>query len=395
MIFVFDHIFKPSPAEYAKYVKKPFLTYFIEQTYQSLLKPVFFLLDPEWVHDRMTEAGEFLGNYKLTKAITRFCFGYYNPKLEQEIWGINFENPIGLSAGFDKEGRLLNILPDVGFGFAEIGSVSLEPYEGNPKPRLWRLIKSKALIVWYGLKNEGAKKFVRRVKKYGKLDFVFGVSIAKTNCSATKDDKVGIRHYKECLERMVKSNVGRFYVINISCPNTFGGEPFVTKQKLDALLDELVKVKTDKPILVKMPINLPWDQFDGLVDSIVRHRLEGVVIGNLNKDYSDKAIKDEIPLGAQGGISGKVTTKLCNALIKQTYKKYGKQIKIVGVGGVFDGKDAYEKIKLGASLVEMITGMIFGGPQTIGQINRELAYLMKKDGFSSISQVIGSGNRAE
>jgi dihydroorotate dehydrogenase len=381
--------------EYAIDVKKPFVTYFIEQSYQNLLKPVFFMLDPEWVHDRMTQTGELLGNYKLTKALTKLCFSYYDPSLEQELWGINFENPIGLSAGFDKDGHLLNILPDVGFGFAEIGSVTLEPYEGNPKPRLWRLLKSKALIVWYGLKNDGVKKFVKRIRSYGKLYFVFGVSVAKTNCSATKNDKEGVRHYKECLQELIKNKIGRFYVINISCPNTFGGEPFTTKEKLDSLLSELIKVKTEKPILVKMPINLPWKDFEGLVSIVVKHKMAGVIIGNLNKDHKDKSIKDQIPAGAQGGISGKATTKLCNELIKQTYRKYGEKIKIVGVGGVFDGKDAYEKIKLGATLVEMITGMIFGGPQTIGQINRELAYYLKKDGFSNISEAIGSGNRVK
>lgn len=376
-------------------VKKPFLTYFIEQSYQNILKPVFFTFDPEWIHDRMTDGGEFLGRFELTRALTRTCFGYYHPSLEQEIWGINFVNPIGLSAGFDKDGRLLNILSEVGFGFAEIGSISLEPYEGNPKPRLWRLIKSKALIVWYGLKNDGVKKFVKRIKRYGKLDLIYSVSVAKTNCSATKDDNVGIRHYRECLMELVKNDIGRFYVLNISCPNTFGGEPFTTKEKLNNLLSEIVKVKTDKPILVKMPINLPWSEFDGLVGVIAKHNLAGVIIGNLNKDHKDKAIKDSIPDGAQGGISGKVTTRLCNNLIKETYRKYGKKLKIIGVGGVFDGRDAYEKIKLGASLVEMITGMVFGGPQTIGQINRELVYLLKKDGFSSISEAIGSGNRAK
>lgn len=371
-------------------MKKPFFTYVFERTYQKIAKPVFFSFDPEMVHDFFSKTGEVIGGFSFTRFLTKTAFSFESPSLEQSLWGIDFKNPVGLSAGFDKDGKLLDILPSVGFGFAEIGSVTLEPYDGNPKPRLWRLIKSKAIIVNYGLKSAGVKKFIKNVRSRQVLDFPFAVSVAKTNCEETCDEKTAILHYKKCLSELIKKDVGNFYVINISCPNTFGGEPFTSSRKLDSLLKELVKVRNKKAMLVKMPSNLEWSDFKGLLDVVIKHKLDGVIIGNLNKNFKSEKIKDTIPDGARGSISGKVVEPLVDELIGKTYQYCGDKLKIVGVGGVFSGKDAWEKIRLGSSLVSLITGMIFEGPQLIGQINRELDFVLKKEGYSNISEAVGS-----
>jgi len=369
-----------------------FLTSFIGFNYRNFLKPIFFKRDPEDVHDRMLIVGQKIGNSKLLSSITAKVFRYENDKLSQNIAGIKFANPVGLSAGFDKDAKIIKTLPQVGFGFAEIGSVTLNPYEGNTKPRLYRLPKDQALVVYYGLKNDGVEAITERIKRtyHRDQDFVLGVSVARTNSKAASSLEAGIKDYKACLEYIVNHEVGDYYTINISCPNTFYGEPYTTPEKLNSLLSELSKVKTKKPVFIKMPINLLWRDFDKLLEVIVRYKLPGVIIGNLNKDKESKYITQAYPDSIKGGVSGKPTRELSNELIRKTYLKYKDKLLIVGVGGINSAETAYEKITLGASLLQLITGMIYQGPQLIGEINKGLVELIEKDGYKNISEAVGS-----
>lgn len=360
--------------------------------YRAILKPIFFAQDPEVVHDRMMMAGERLGKSKLGKMIVRACFDYKHPSLTQEIWGTHFSNPVGLAAGFDKEGKIFSLMSDVGFGFAEVGTVTYGAYEGNPKPRLYRLPVSKGLVVYYGLKNSGAEAVSRHLK--GVANHIPQiVSIGKTNCSLTADEEKGVNDYKDCLDVFQKNGVGDIYEINISCPNTFGGEPFTTGEKLKKLLEVLQVRESKKPIILKMPINIPWEEFKKLLDVALQYQVHAVNIGNLNKDRSDPAIKEKIPGYIKGSISGKPTWNLSNELISQTYAYCGDKMTIIGTGGIFSAEDAYEKIRRGASLVQLITGMIYEGPQLIGTINYELARFLKRDGYTSISEAVGAYHR--
>lgn len=359
--------------------------------YRTFARPFFFRIDPEDIHDRMTSFGSFLGKFWITKTATGLLFDYESEKLEQRIVGIKFKSPVGLSAGFDKNAELVEILPFVSFGYSQVGSVTNRAYKGNPKPRLYRLPKSKGLVVYYGLKNIGATKIIKRLK-YANIpkDFPISISIAKTNSKATSTVAKGVKDYYDCMLKFEKADIGSFYTINISCPNTFGGEPFTTPVRLEKLLKKLSTIGTKRPVFVKMPINLSWKDFEALLKMCVRYKINGVVIGNLNKDRNRPEIKDEIPNEIKGGISGLPTKELSNTLIERTYKKYGKKLVIVGVGGVFSADDAYEKMRKGASLVQLITGMIYEGPQLISQINKGLVERMEKDGFKSISEVVGS-----
>jgi len=369
------------------------LTSPIKVAYQHILKPILFKFDPEDIHDRYTNVGKLLGSNMLTKNITKAFFRYENDKyLKQNILGIEFANPIGLSAGFDKNANLINILGDVGFGYMQVGSITLYPYEGNPRPRLVRLPKSKALVVYYGLKNIGVDKIMPKLNKKKDENFKLGVSVAKTNNKICSDTKGAVEDYTECFKKVVEYDNSDFYTINISCPNTFGGEPFTDPEKLEKLLRSLSKIKRNKPMFVKMAINLPWKEFDDLLKVIIKYKVEGVIIGNLDKSRNKKHIKDPLDDSVKGGISGRPTWDLSNELISKTYAKYKNELVIVGVGGVFTAEDAYEKIRRGATLVQMITGMIFGGPQTIGEINKGLVRLLKIDGFSNISEAIGTKN---
>jgi dihydroorotate dehydrogenase subfamily 2 len=347
-------------------------------------------LDPERVHNAFTLLGNKLGKQTSTKWLTNKLFNYHHHSLEQKIFGIKFKNPVGLAAGFDKDANLTNILADVGFGFMHVGSVTFHSYQGNPRPRLYRLPKSKGLVVYYGLKNIGVEKIIAKLQNQEIKDFPIGISIAKTNSDRTVKVNDGIEDYKNCLNKLNQAGIGEFYTINISCPNTFGGEPFTTPKRLNRLLSSLASLSIQKPLLLKMPINLNWKEFDKLLTIAIKHKIKGVIIGNLNKDRSKRLIKDRIPRTVKGGISGKPTWDLSNQLISKTYKHYRNELVIIGVGGIFSAKNAYEKIKRGATLVQLITGMIFIGPQLIGEINRGLVKLLKNDRYTSISQAVGT-----
>lgn len=356
--------------------------------YTKFLKKIFFRMDPEMVHDRMTKNGVFLGSNPITRTATSLMFSYQDPVLEQDMLGIHFPNPIGLAAGFDKNAQLVDILPSVGFGFAEVGSITGEPCEGNPKPRLWRLPKSKSLVVYYGLMNDGSEVLSKKLKnKHFKIPI--GISVAKTNNKDTVDLQKGIADYVKAYRAF--ADIGAYTTINISCPNAFGGEPFTDRAKLDLLLSEIDKIPTKKPVFLKISPDLEKDRVDEIIEICHRHKIHGLICANLTKKRSNPKIKDsDVP--EKGGISGKAQEDLANDLIRYVYQKTKGKYVIIGCGGVSTAEDAYKKIKLGASLIQMITGMIFEGPQVISDINLGLTRLLKADGYTNIAEAIGASN---
>jgi dihydroorotate dehydrogenase len=357
--------------------------------YRHVLKRVFFAIDPEKTHDMMSAVGIFLGTYSPFRYATKCLFhAPSSAMLEQTIAGIQFSNPVGLAAGFDKNAELTDILPAVGFGFEEIGSITGEPCEGNPKPRLWRLKKSKGLVVYYGLKNDGAEAIATRLK-HASFQFPIGVSVAKTNSSSTVDTAAGIADYLKAYTAF--AHIGDYDTINISCPNAFGGEPFTDPKKLEQLLQAIQKKRNEKPLFLKLSPDLSQKEIDALVDVALRYDVDGFICSNLTKKAKEQNPHiQEKHLPTCGGISGVPVKNLSTNLITHIYKKtQGKKI-IIGCGGIMSAKDAYEKIKAGASLVQLITGMIFEGPQLISDITIGLETLLKKDGYTHITQAIGS-----
>lgn len=353
--------------------------------YTKALKPFYFRRDPEQVHDAMTRVGQFLGKHAITKKIISLLFSFSHPALEQNLLGIHFPNPVGLAAGFDKDALLTDILPAVGFGFAEVGSITGEPCEGNPKPRLWRLKKSQALVIYYGLKNEGCEKISARLQQKS-FKIPIGASIAKTNSPTTTETEAGINDYSKAFRQFV--NIGQYFTINISCPNAFGGEPFTDPNKLERLLLAIDAIPTQKPIFLKLSPDLNEEQVNAILQVCERHRIHGFICSNVTKKRDVTKIHDQI-IPERGGISGKVVEGLSNDQIRFIYQKTGKKYIIIGCGGIFSAPDAYAKIKAGASLVQLITGMIFEGPQLISEINRGLVQLLKNDGFQNISEARG------
>jgi len=357
--------------------------------YKYLLKPVFFRNDPEFIHDAMVSFGEFIGRFRILKFFLKITYGYKSVVLKQNILGINFDNPIGLSAGFDKDARLMNVLPSIGFGFEEVGSVTGNYCEGNPKPRLWRMPKSKGLLVYYGLKNRGADKIAESMGT-SKYEFPVEVSVAMTNCKANLDIQNAIDDFAKAF-RIMESK-GDYVTINISCPNTLGGQPFIDKNNLDQLLARLDTIETQRPVFIKLSPDLNNDELDCLLDVLKSHRVHGVICANLTKKRDNpKIIENDLPL--VGGVSGEPVREISNNMISHIYKREGDRFVIVGCGGVFSAEDAYNKIKLGASLVQMITGLIYEGPQVISEINQGLVELLKKDGYKNIEEARGVESR--
>ena len=359
----------------------------IKFLYKTILRPILFLNDPEVIHERFVKFGNFLGKYRFGRKIVSTLFFYSDKSLEQNILGINFKNPIGLAAGFDKNAKLVDILPSVGFGFMEVGSITGEPCEGNPKPRLWRLKKSKGIVVYYGLMNDGCERISTRLKNK-KFDIPLGISVAKTNNRETAETETGINDYFKAYKTM--SEIGDYATINISCPNAFGGEPFTDPAKLEKLLKKIFEIPKKKPVFLKLSPDLNETEIDAILEVCKKYPVDGLICSNSTKKRANIIDKD---LPEKGGISGKPMEELANRQISYIYRKTGRKYVIIGCGGVFSAQDAYKKIKLGASLVQLVSGMIYEGPQLIGEINKGLTHLLKKDGFDNISRAIGVDNK--
>lgn len=356
--------------------------------YKRIIRPILFKIDPEVIHDIVIHGGKLITKISLFTELMNSIYFYSHKSLRQNIDGIKFLNPVGLSAGFDKDARLIDLMYGFGFGFAEIGSVTYKPYKGNKKPRLWRLPKRESIVVYYGLKSIGSQEVAKSL--YGRrYKIPFGINIAKTNCKETVDTETGIIDY--CQAFKILEPYGQYFTINISCPNTFGGQPFTSPHKLDQLLTELEKIETDKPVYLKLSPDLTGEELDSLLKVCDDHRIQGFIISNLTKNRDKIGLTDkELKHIGPGGLSGKPVAKLSNEMISTVYKKSKGRYTIVGVGGVFNANDAYEKIIRGADLVQLITGFIYEGPNLIKNINKGLVKLLKKDGFNHISEAVGS-----
>lgn len=361
--------------------------------YTRLAKPILFAQQPDKVHERMLRTGSRLQKHRSARAALRASWAYQNQNvLQQTIHGITFKNPVGLSAGFDKNFQLLPLVKAIGFGFMEGGSATHRPCSGNPKPWFYRLPNSKSLVVHAGLGNNGIQHSVAKIQSYPRstfFDFPLNISIAKTNLPHVFTEQEGIDDFVASARLVKAAHVGNMITLNISCPNAFGGESFTDPVKLDHLLQAIDQLELDPPLFIKMPSDLPWSAFKKLLAVIDKHDVAGLTISNLAKDRSKLRLSDPLPDSVKGNLSGKPTWDLSNMLIARTYQTYGSRFVIIGVGGIFSAQDAYTKIRLGASLVELITGMVFEGPQLIGQINRDLVKLIKKDGYHHVSQVVG------
>ena len=360
--------------------------------YSYVAKPVLFRLSPDFVHESMIRVAHVLQKFRFVRQIVNYALAYEDDVLKTTVAGIDFINPLGLSAGLDKDAKIVPFVKSIGFGFIECGSVTFEPYTGNKKPWYTRLPKSKSIIVNSGLKSDGAKKVIERVNKYNRnvfSSFPLNVSIAKTNSEKTCTLDEGVADYVSSFKLWEKGGNARYYTVNISCPNTFGGEPYTTPETLEKLLSALDALKIKKPIFVKFPIDKSWKETRALLVVCSKHSVQGITFGNLYKDRTTVKLQEPYDKKVKGNFSGKPCFEKSNELLAKAYRDFSDRFVFSGVGGVFTAEDAYTKIRLGASLVEFITGLIFQGPAVVGQMNKQLAELLRRDGFEHVSEAVG------
>ncbi len=360
--------------------------------YETVINPILLSIDPESVHNFISRRIRLLERSKpLYDFISRKC-RVQDERLAVEALGTTFTNPVGLAAGFDKNASLVRSIPAFGFGFIEIGSVSALPWEGNPRPRLFRLPKDKALINRMGLGNIGAEKVKERLLE-GKCPVPLGLNIVKTPDPAiVGDDAIADFVHSYTLLH----HYAAYVTLNISCPNTQEGKTFEDPDVLERLLQAIMVERRrrveykEQPLLVKLSPDLSDEQLEKIVMISKRYDISGFVCTNttLKRDGLKTHPKGLKKIG-KGGLSGKPLRKPALALLSQVYQLTRGKIPLIGVGGIFTAEDAYERIKAGASLVQLYTSFVYNGPFTVKRMNEGLLRLIGKDEIENIQDIVG------
>jgi len=358
--------------------------------YQKIFRPILFKTDPEKIHHLASWGLDICSKSPLFFLFRRLL-NVNDSGLNTALGSVKLLNPVGLSAGFDKNISSPLAYSMLGFGFAELGSITAKPCAGNPKPRLWRLPKDKALIVYYGLANIGAVWAAKRLAKINRRYIPYGLNLAPT--PSLKIDQMP-QDYLESLAAL--HSFADYIVLNVSCPNVAACA--ITEQ-VDFITNLLKTVKAfmnekniKKDLWIKIGPDMSAGDLDKVIDACVDNGLTGIVATNLVKNRSGAVFSSSAEeLNHPGGVSGKVLQERSDNTIKHIYQRAGEKLKIMAVGGIFTAADAYRKIKLGASALQLITGFIYGGPLTVWRINRGLVKLLKQDGFKNISEAVGKG----
>jgi dihydroorotate dehydrogenase len=342
--------------------------------YKLLVRPLLFSFDPEWVHYFTLNALRLLNKIPFSSWLFRKIYSYQNSSLEKELFGIKFKNPVGLAAGFDKNGKYIKEMSNLGFGFIEIGTITPKPQPGNPKKRLFRVQNDLAIINRLGINNDGNILCAERLKK-NNSDVVIGGNIGKnTTTSNEKADTDYIQNFK-ILHQYVD-----YFVLNVSCPNVSNFTKLQDVEFLKKLIPQLKKINSTKPkkkpILIKISPDLNQDQLDETIDLILSENLDGIIATNTTTSRNNlKTNKSKIEKIGNGGLSGEPLKNKSTEVIRYISKKTNGNLPIIGVGGIMNPKDALDKIKAGADLIQLYTGFIYEGPSIVKKINQ---YLSKK-----------------
>lgn len=360
------------------------------KVYSAIAHSLVFRFDSEKVHEIALSLGHFLSRHPLVIAPISFWLKPKNSKLTQVISGITFKGPVGLAAGFDYYAHLPRLLPYLGFGFGTVGTFTNKPYSGNVPPRLGRLVRSRALLVNKGFKNGGIDLAIEKLQ-IDNFEMPVGLSIGKTNIDEVCTQELAIEDIKAAFVKAEQSTASfNYYELNISCPNLNIDVDFYPPKNLEELLSAVDNLNLSRPVFVKMPIEESNEDMLEMLGVISKHKIRGIILGNLAKSRSNPSLfKEEVEKVGKGNFSGMPTQKRSDELIKLAYENFGDKLTVVGCGGVFTPEDAYRKIRNGASLIQLISGLIYNGPLLPAQINFGLARLLKRDGLTHISEAIG------
>lgn len=339
--------------------------------YKQLIRPLLFKMSAEKAHKTTFTLVKIIFQIPFVRSLFYGMYNVRDPRLEREVFGLKFKNPVGLAAGFDKDAKLFNELSFMGFGFLELGTVTPEPQDGNPQPRLFRVTEDEGIINRMGFNNGGVKKMKSRLKR-NYATAIIGGNIGKNkvtpNENATDD-------YVKCFNELY--DVVDYFAVNVSSPNTPNLRELQEKEPLKKLLQTLIdlnKTKVyEKPILLKIAPDLTNEQLDDIIEIVSETGVSGVIATNTTIDRSglktDKTVVDEI--GA-GGLSGKPLTKRSTEVISYLHKNSNGAFPIIGVGGIHTAEDAWEKIEAGATLVQVYSGFIYEGPALVKKINQKI-----------------------
>lgn len=369
--------------------------------YQFAIRPLFFNLlkaDPEWLHQQTIRSLNWLSqtgtyppgswlNHRLQQSL---CL--YDSRLEQNLFGLKFPNPLGLAAGFDKDGVAANIWPSLGFGFAELGTVTFHPQPGNPRPRLFRLPLDKAALNRMGFNNSGAAAMAARLSlEKQKLRLIpIGINLGKSKVTPLE---AAAQDYLDSF-RLLK-DLGDYFVVNVSSPNTPGLRSLQDAAMLSAILELLQTENTSqKPIFVKIAPDLEWEAIADIITLAKTYQLAGIIATNttISRDKLKTQVIEQTgksPQSEAGGISGEPLRDRSTEVIRFIWQQTQGQIPIIGVGGIFSPDDAWEKIIAGASLIQVYTGWIYEGPLMVSRILKGLLSHLEQSGLNSISEAVG------
>ena len=346
--------------------------------YRSVVRPILFRLPAETAHE--------LALHSLSLLPARLLARRFDNPISR--FGLSFPNPVGLAAGFDKNGIALQSLAALGFGFIEAGTVTHHPQPGNARPRLFRLSEDQALINRAGFNNDGAAAFARRVEQH-RPDCVLGVSIGKSKITPLEE---ATQDYLASFELVY--NVADYVAVNVSSPNTPQLRELQQSEQLASLLSALQACKRELqkqvPLLVKLSPDLERRELEMIVDVIGRLQIEGIIATNTTVSRDNlRTDAQRVAACGEGGLSGKPLRNRSTQMIAQLYELTRGRIPLIGVGGIFNAEDAWEKISAGASLVQLYTGFIYQGPNIAQQINEGLAKILAREGFASLDAAVG------
>ncbi len=337
--------------------------------YKILFKPILFLFRPEFIHHFIFKIIKLASYIPFNLSLWNKIYRLNDKKLKRELFGLTFDNPVGLAAGFDKDAKLFDELAAFGFGFIEIGTLTPLAQAGNPKPRLFRLPEDNSLINRMGFNNGGVEDAIKRLKKR-KTKIIIGGNIGKNkvtpNNEAIKDYEISFKALFDYVD---------YFVVNVSSPNTPGLRELQDKEPLTDLLIRLQELNVSKsnrkPLLLKIAPDLTNEQLDDIVSIVVQTKLDGLIATNTTIDKNGlKTDKKRLTAIGNGGISGQAVKKRSTEVIRYISEKSNKSFPIIGVGGINCAEDAIEKLNAGASLVQIYTGFVYEGPSIVKKINQ-------------------------
>ncbi|QCC51091.1 quinone-dependent dihydroorotate dehydrogenase [Halapricum salinum] len=344
----------------------------------EILRPLLFRVPPETAHSIVHTGLKAVDGTPLP-SLCRRGLAVEDDRLEVSAFGQTFPNPVGVAAGFDKNAEVPSALYGLGFGHVEVGGVTAEPQEGNPRPRLFRLVEDQGLVNRMGLNNDGADIVGRRLAS-SDVPFPVGVNLAKSESTPTE---AAPADYRYTYERVAEG--GDFFVVNVSCPNSEGFRDLQNRDTLEGILGELTDAGA-APLLVKLSPDLPEPAIEETLEVVEKYDLDGVIATNTTTDRP--ASLGSPSRVEEGGLSGKPIESEATKMVRFVARRT--DAPVVGVGGVFTAADAYRKIRAGASLVQLYTGFVYRGPTIARSINRGLLTLLERDGFDHVSEAVGA-----